>query len=641
MMFSAKPPETTFQLHKTVSLVFFLFLMIPVRAFSQPATPTALDQPDASPTALAADSENGSDQSLDEQGNGDQAAAAELLEMEQLEASSDQEVDAEEAVELPNPWEFSAIEGLPPPAPNRHLAPESPPLIFTSKGWENAPDEIEPDVVNEEFDLPTLPVLRSKFDIPVDYNEAVEYWLKFLTGRGKRVFRKWLARSRRYIEVLKPVLREHGLPEDTVYLAMIESGFSPYAYSWARAAGVWQFIKPTGKTYGLRCDFWLDERRDVLKSTEAAARFLNDLYDRFGDWRLAWAAYNAGPGTITRAVGASESVDFWDLRETRKLRRETKHYVPKLIAAAMISKSPEKYGFGDVVFQESFRFDTVEVEGMVDFHVIARLAGVTYQQVKELNPAYRRGCTAPHTVNTIYLPKGRAAAFRQAYAKTPPEERMVRKKHVVRKGETLAGIAHKYNTRVEAINADNGKLGKRLRAGQSITVPVLPEPGMDRIDRSSRRRRGRWVPRSIVDYKPDPNLAGKYHRVRRGENPWTIAAKYGLPVEVLLKLNGISPGNVRYIKVGQRLLLGPKTKAQKAKIARIAQKSSASKSGSGPKRKGTGKKKTVSYVVKPGDSLWAIAQKFGVSVYDIRKQNRLRRRSRIYPGQKLKITYID
>ena len=272
------------------------------------------------------------------------------------------------------------------------------------------------------------------YQIPMILNDSVENHLEYFKTRGREVFQRWLDRSVQYIPVMKDIFKEKNLPEDLVYVAMIESGFNPYAVSWAKAVGPWQFMPATGKRYGLKIDWWLDERKDPIKSTHAAAEHLKDLHNLFGSWPLALASYNAGAGKVQRAVLRTRSEDFWDLKASRYIRKETKNYIPKYMAATIIAKNPEAYGFS-VTNTDTFAYDEVLIGECTDLRLIARCAGTTYEAIKELNPELRRWVTPPDVKNyTIRLPKGTKETFTANYAAIPPDQRIRWERHEVRKG---------------------------------------------------------------------------------------------------------------------------------------------------------------------------------------------------------------
>src|SRR6266540_1401434 len=232
----------------------------------------------------------------------------------------------------------------------------------------------EPEQLTGDFDLKLPEEELPESDIPLTLNNKVEYFINYFQKSGREDFARWLSRSERYIPMMKQVLKKEGLPEDLVYVAMIESGFSPNAYSVASAVGPWQFMSGTGKNYSLRIDPWIDERRDPLKSTAAAAMYLKELYNLFNkDWYLAAAGYNAGENKILRAIDRYNSRDFWELSKGSYLKRETKDYVPKLLAAAIIAKDPARYGFADVAYLAPIELDRVNIPTQTDLELVARI----------------------------------------------------------------------------------------------------------------------------------------------------------------------------------------------------------------------------------------------------------------------------
>ena len=247
--------------------------------------------------------------------------------------------------------------------------------------------------------------VAAQYDIPVEMQPTVAQYIQFFQGPGRKWFRKWMSRSSRYIPMMTPLLEQAGLPRDTVYLAMIESGFSPGATSWARAAGPWQFISATGKRFGLKQDFWIDERRDPLKATTAAAHYLAELHTQLGHWYLAWAGYNAGGEKLRRMVLKRGTADFWQLTDGKGLAKETKHYVPKLIACALVAKHPRAFGFSEDEFdyQRPLEWDEAPVVEPTDLEVLARASGTSTEEIRELNPELRRWCTAAATAARPYL----------------------------------------------------------------------------------------------------------------------------------------------------------------------------------------------------------------------------------------------
>lgn len=347
-------------------------------------------------------------------------------------------------------------------------------------GW---PDIVDPGEIGEAFSgtLPfSIDSVADAYDIPVAYNESVAEYLAFFQGPGRRWFARWLERSHRWVPLFREILRSHGMPEDLVYLSMIESGFSMHARSWAAAVGPWQFIEPTGKRFGLATDFWVDERKDPVKSTRAAAEFLRRLHDAWGDWYLAWAGYNAGPGRVSKAIAKYGTTDFWELAATEDaFRKETRHYVPKLIAAALIAKHPERFGFTGLIPETPLEWDVAGIPDATDLEVIASCAGVTVDEITALNPELRQWATPPVPKGAapyaLRLPKGTAEGFSAAYAKVKPSERFTFRSYRVQKGDTLGKIALMFSTKVEALVKANRNLDpRRLRIGQELVIPIPP-----------------------------------------------------------------------------------------------------------------------------------------------------------------------
>lgn len=387
-----------------------------------------------------------------------------------------------------------------------------------------------------EYDLKNLP----KYDIPIEINDRVIAWLDYYQGVGRKHFERYLRRSGRYIPMMREILREERVPGDLVYISMIESGFNPHAYSRSHAVGLWQFIRSTGKLYGLNVDNWVDERRDPYKSTRAAARHFRDLYKEHGDWYLAMVGYNAGPKRIGKAVAMSGSRDFWKMaRHRNALRAETRDYVPKFIAAAIISKMPEKFGFDDIEYEEPLNFETARVETQTDLKVIAECAGTDYETILNLNPHLYKGATPPIDNYEINLPNGTSKVFRDVYAKLPKEQRIQVARYKVKGGDTLSKIARRYGVSVNAIAAANNiKSHRRLRRGTLLAIPL--KGGASEAVASSKVGGSSSTAKKLV-----------YHRVRPGETAGGIAGSYGVSLSQLKSWNGL--GRRSTIRAGQRL----------------------------------------------------------------------------------------
>jgi membrane-bound lytic murein transglycosylase D len=446
-----------------------------------------------------------------------------------------------------------------------------------------APAAVATDAAGADAErIPLLPELdhglarlQAEFDIPIDVNEAVAQWVRFFQGPYMRKhFAKWLSRYTRYEARYRAILKENGLPEDTVFLAMIESGFANFAYSRARASGPWQFIAPTGRTFGLQQDFWVDERRDPEKAANAAARYLKLLREQTGDWRLAWAGYNAGVGRIYRAQAKGVS-DFWEMTKGRHLRKETKGYVPKLMAAAIVTKHREAFGFGDEEVEKLSWIETDEVKlnGSVLLDVVARAAGVDKRELMELNPELRRAVTPPRPF-TLKLPKGSAETFAQNWPSMEGRARANFAGHVVRRGDTLGAIALRFGTQVEGIMQLNGLSStRRLRIGQELLIPVArgqraeaiaakPEPARPATiaarpaaSPTSTKLAGTPIMDPAGYRPPAPPIQGGRHVVQDGDTLWSISQRIGVDLETLCRWNNISNPRRFTLKIGTALVV--------------------------------------------------------------------------------------
>lgn len=350
------------------------------------------------------------------------------------------------------------------------------------------------------YNTPDAPV-RSEGDddstpplIPYGSNglasKAVEKNLGLFSTRIKDRFSLWLSRSGRYIEMMKDILREKDVPEDIVFLSLIESGFNPNAYSIAKAVGPWQFIASTAKRYGLEINWWKDERRDPVKSTTAAAHYLKDLYGMFGSWNLAMAAYNAGEGRILRAMKKSKADNYWDLLPTQHIRDETKDYVPKFIAASLIASNPENFGFEDIEYHDPLRYDEVGLDSPIDLAVAAECAGTDLDAIKKLNPELRRWCTPPDAPRyTLKIPEGTKAAFLEKLASIPEEERFTIDRYTVKKGDTFRRIARMTGAPESAILSLNSmEKIMPLKVGSRIYLPPKGLYSMDADDKAAARK---------------------------------------------------------------------------------------------------------------------------------------------------------
>jgi len=385
--------------------------------------------------------------------------------------------------------------------------------------------------------LATVPENAARYEIPLETNDAVDMWIDRFSRDIRDRFATYLSRLGRYEDMIRPKLREAGLPQDLIYLAMIESGMNPNAYSHAHAVGMWQFIASTGRNYGLDVNYWVDERRDPEKATDAAIAFLSDLYQEFGSWYLAAAAYNGGPNRVRWGIRRVGSDDFWDLSDARVLRRETRNYVPKIIAAAIIAKNPARYDFEDVEPMDPLRYDTVTVPEATSMDVIAEAAGTTENTIESLNPQFRRHVTPPEDTARVLIPAGQATQFAANYAEIPEDERVTWLTHRVTRGQTLSGIASRYGTSVRAIRASNdGVTPRRLQIGQRLVIPraTRAPASVATAQLASVRERARRGPDGSREIT-----------VRAGDTLWTIARAYDVSTDQLMAWNDMENSVIR------------------------------------------------------------------------------------------------
>ncbi len=312
------------------------------------------------------------------------------------------------------------------------------------------------------------------------FNKAVENSIYFFSTKIKERFLNQLKRTGIYIEKLVEIFREKNLPDELVFLPLIESGFNMHAYSPKKAVGLWQFIPGTAKKYGLKIDWWVDERRDPIKATIAASEYLSDLYGMFGSWNLALAAYNAGEGKILKALKKTKTDDFWALRETKYIKKETKNYVPSYIAATAIALDPESFGFENVAYHTPLEYDEVTINSPIRLITIAKLIGVEVEDIKELNPELRQSCTPPNVENyTLKIPSGAKEMFLSNLANVKEETISDEQSYTVKKGDTVGKIAKRFGVSSQAIIELNS-LGKKARiiAGSKILIPSTITAGL-------------------------------------------------------------------------------------------------------------------------------------------------------------------
>lgn len=399
-------------------------------------------------------------------------------------------------------------------------------------GGDAGPSRSEQIIVAQNSSRAEVPQARAERpygEIPITVNPAVEESLRYFQTVIPERFQEWLTRFYQYQPVLEQIFAEFQLPTELVFLSIVESGFNPRAYSRARAAGPWQFMKSTGRLYGLQVDWYVDERRDPIKSTVAAAQHLRDLYDRFGSWPLALAAYNAGAGKITRAIQRAKTKDFWEIRNTRYIRRETKNYVPRFMAATIIASNPFLYGFSGPS-GDRHQYGEVLLTQKAHLRSIAEETGIPLEELRRLNPELRRSITPPSRDGYfLKVPVGMRDRFEEVRGQIaawtqpePPEQEWYR----IRRGDSLSTVAHRFGMSVAQLKEMNNLSSSIIRAGDRLRVLVS--------EKTSQERDTKW------------------YRVRQGDSLWSIAQRFRVSVRDLKALNNLTSS---FLPVGRLLMI--------------------------------------------------------------------------------------
>ncbi|MGE0406200.1 MAG: LysM peptidoglycan-binding domain-containing protein [Candidatus Korobacteraceae bacterium] len=439
-------------------------------------------------------------------------------------------------------------------------------------------------------------------DLPLMVTDEVASFISFYSTRGRGTLERALIRSGRYRGMILKILEEEGVPQDLIYLAQAESGFIPLALSRAGARGMWQFIASRASEYGLKRNWWLDERQDPEKATRAAARHLRDLYNQFGDWYLAMAAYNSGPGTVQQAVQRTGHADFWELYRRRVLPAETKNYVPIILAIILMTKNPEEYGLDFLELERPEETELVPLDSAVDLRLVAECADTTVSKLQELNPGLLRMTTPREGNYELRVPAGTAARVTKVIASIPPDMRVWWRYHKAASGETLSEIAQQYRTTVDAIREVNNLPGEDVWTEQRLIIPLTP---------------GKATERERVAFSKTPTR----YKVRRGDTVLSVADDFGVPPERVRSWNGIK---------GNRLVAGRTLRIYRPVASAARAQGKVAKSSSTNNLAETSASGEIRHRVRPGETLYEIASRYNTTVSALQRDNKIT--SLIRPG---------
>ncbi len=458
-------------------------------------------------------------------------------------------------------------------------------------------------------------IKSTRSDLPLMMTDQVAGYISYFSNRGRGTFERAFARSGRYHDMMVTILKQEGVPQDLIYLAQAESGFHPLAVSRVGARGIWQFMGSRARGYGLQHSMWVDDRQDPEKSTRAAARHLKDLYAQFGDWYLAMAAYNSGPGTVQAAVKRTGYADFWELYRRNVLPKETRNYVPIILAMTIVSKNLSQYGFDDVSMDEPVAYDTVTVNYPVDLRLAAECVDATAVQLQELNPSLLRLTTPREGTFVLHLPSGTKDQYLTAIAAVPPDMRLWWRYHKVQPGDTLASLSRSYRVPAKSIAAANhlDDTDKDLEADAKLVIPLAvgKHPASDTATYARRITR---------------------YRVHKGDTVESVAENFGVSAQMVRRWNGLPRGSsLRGRKVlALHLPVSPSTEAVAEKPTghprRTTQTASAklpgenSASDSAPDT--SGQPAVLRHTVKSGETLYSIATTYKTTVAALKRNNR-------------------
>jgi membrane-bound lytic murein transglycosylase D len=469
--------------------------------------------------------------------------------------------------------------------------------------------------------LAAAEIKETHSDLPLVLNDEVASYINyFSSSRGHGVLERALTRAGRYREMISRVLKQEGVPQDLIYLAQAESGFVPVALSRAGARGMWQFIASRGVAYGLRHDWWVDDRQDPEKSTRAAAKHLRDLYTQFGDWYLAMAAYNSGPGTVQAAVQRTGYADFWELYRRRVLPQETKNYVPIILAVAIMAKNPAQYGLQNIQPDPPVQGDVVTVSSPVDLRLVAECVDSSVSTLQELNPSLLR-MTTPKTGDfDLHLPAGTKDKYLAAIAEIPTDMRVWWRYHKVSDGDTLASVAKQYHTTTKAISEVNNLSGEdALPRDAKLIIPMNPG--------ELREGSGDAYSKAVVRYK-----------VRQGDTVLSVADEWGVAPEMVRKWNKLRGNDLRR----GRTLVIHRPVTDTARVSGGGERRTNSRNSKSKKTLQASSKKSADHIrhtVRKGETLSSIASQYNTSVAALRREN-ARAAAHLKPGDVIIISSV-
>src|SRR6266403_2085786 len=444
-------------------------------------------------------------------------------------------------------------------------------------------------------------IQSTRSDLPLMMTDQVASYINyFSTTRGRTILENALIRSGRYDQMMRKTLKEEGVPQDLIYLAQAESGFHPLALSRVGARGIWQFMASRARGYGLQRSLWVDERQDPEKATRAAAHHLKDLYQQFGDWYLAMAAYNSGPGTVQSAVKRTGYADFWELYRRNVLPKETRNYVPIIVAVTIMAKNPAQYGLDSVVKEKPVPYDTVKIDYPIDLRLAAECVDATAADLQDLNPSLLRLTTPKDREYELRLPAGTKDKFVSTVAAIPADQRLWWRYHKVQNGETLASLAKTYHTTIKAISEVNKLEDASLEPESRVVIPIAPGKYSDT---------GTYA-RRITRYK-----------VRRGDTVETVAENFAVPVQMVRGWNHLKGNSL----AGRRVLYLHLPVTPGAPGYEVASKSKASKKTAKPTVKAATASVSpgvVQHKVRQGETLYSIASSYKTTVAALQRYNR-------------------